>query len=377
MTPEVTARLDAALTLGSQGFLIGQCFGIDDDGRCTCGWERCEAPGKHGGRGWLERATRDPDTIRTRFAAGDPNYMVIPPKRSGLLIVDEDVPGALHTLGDLPKTMIVQTGKKPGGDRGRHIYGRLPDGIDEADLPYQWEGGEVRFGGNGGVVGPLSRHRSGATYDPVSGSAVETLAEPWVRALIASGHKRASQRDAAHSPSDPYWTITEPGRHPWLTTAAGRLRWAGLAGDALRNGLRSLNTARCSPPLPDAEVDQIAGWAGAKAGDQGPGLGIGGPEGERSALLRRLGVRRLDAVTTAPPPPLLVGRLAPAVLRSAVATRLRPSRTTRLAASSWAGSVFSAVTLRSRLPIAVARCCWYCGLTWSSHLPLRTSISPS
>jgi hypothetical protein len=270
-------RLDVALALAADGFLIGHCYGVTRAGGCLCGRADCRAPGKHGGLGWKEHATRDADTIRTRFAAGDPNYMVIPPKGSGLLIVDEDVPRTLHTLGDLPATMIMQTGEKPGGGRGRHLYGRLPEGIDESSLPYQWAGGEVRFGGNGGVVGPFSRHHSGATYEPLNGFAVETLPDQWVRNLIASGRKRTSKQDAARSPGDPDWTIPEPGRHLWLTSTAGRLRWAGLDGDALRDALRALNRARCSPPLHEAEVDEIAAWADKGEGDAGPGV-RGGPE---------------------------------------------------------------------------------------------------
>jgi hypothetical protein len=308
---ERIARPDAAIALAAEGFHIGQCYGVTRAGDCLCGRAACKAPGKHGGLGWKEQATRDLDTIRTRFAAGDPNYLVIPPKGSGLLIVDEDVPGMLDTLGDLPTTMIVQTSEKPGGGRGRHVYGRLPEGIDEADLPYQWEGGEVRFGGNGGVVGPLSRHHSGATYEPLNGFAVETLPDPWVRMLIASGRKRMSKQDAARSPSDPDWIITEPGRHPWLTSVAGRLRRDGLHGDVLRQGLRSVNEARCSPPLPEAEVDEIAAWADTKDGDHGPSLAAEGRQREATTLLARCGVRRLDALPTGPPPPLLIDRLDP------------------------------------------------------------------
>ena len=301
---ERVARLDKAIALAAEGFHIGQCYGVTRAGECLCPRENCKAPGKHGGLGWKEQATRDPDTIRTRFAAGAPNYLVIPPKGSGLLIVDEDLPGALDTLGDLPTTMIVRSGEKPSGDRGRHLYGKLPDTINEADLPYQWAGGEVRVGGNGGVVGPHSRHASGVTYDPLNGFAVETLPEPWVRKLIASGRQRTSEQDAARSPGDPDWTITEPGRHVWLVSRAGMLRRAGLGGDALRDALGSLNWARCSPPLPEAEVDEIAAWADTREGDAGPGVG-GGPEPR--PLPRNVG--------TSLPPPEVDAWLIEGVLR--------------------------------------------------------------
>jgi len=52
-------------------------------------------------------------------------------------------------LGPLPHTLTVRTGPKEGDARGRHVYGRLPDGVDESELTYAWAGGEVRFAGNG------------------------------------------------------------------------------------------------------------------------------------------------------------------------------------------------------------------------------------
>lgn len=81
LPPEVEARQVAALGLARQGFAIAQCYGVRRDGRCSCGKDDCGAPGKHGGTGWLEQATTDPDVIRSRFLRGAPNYGVVPPAR--------------------------------------------------------------------------------------------------------------------------------------------------------------------------------------------------------------------------------------------------------------------------------------------------------
>jgi hypothetical protein len=76
LPPEVEARQVAALGLARQGFAIAQCYGVRRDGRCSCGKDDCAAPGKHGGPGWLEQATTDPNVIRRRFLRGAPNYGV-------------------------------------------------------------------------------------------------------------------------------------------------------------------------------------------------------------------------------------------------------------------------------------------------------------
>ncbi len=292
LPPEVEARQTAALRLAREGFLIAQVYGVRRDGRCSCSRPECAHPGKHGGTGWKEQATRDPEVIRTRFLRGEPNYGAVPPEGSGLLIVDEDRPGSLETLGPLPDTLTVLTGPKGADARGRHVYGRLPDGIAESEIPYQWAGGEVRIASNGQAVGPYSRHASGTIYQPVNGSAVATLSEPWVRALIASARRQGAERSAAHGPADAGWTITN-GRHGWLVERAVWLRGNGLSGDRLVDELLRLDRDRCDPPLADVpgrgedEVRLIAGWTNGKVADKPPPITIIGtaPSGAVAAAL--------------------------------------------------------------------------------------------
>jgi Protein of unknown function (DUF3987)/Bifunctional DNA primase/polymerase, N-terminal len=273
MTPEVEARQVAALGLARQGYAIAHVYGVGKDGVCHCPkGAACVAAGKHGGAGWLEQATTDPETIRTRFLANDPGYGVVALPGSRLLNVDEDVPGSLETLGPLPHTLTIRTGLRPDGARGRHVYGRLPAGIDEADVPYLWAGGEVRIAGNGQVIGPYSRHRSGVVYEPINGAKVAELPEAWMRALIASGREKTAVRNTARVETDPGWFIEDPGRHPWLKDRARALRGVGLSGERLRDELRRLNTDRCRPPKSEAEVDALAGWTNGRIGDDSPDL---------------------------------------------------------------------------------------------------------
>jgi Bifunctional DNA primase/polymerase, N-terminal len=201
---------------------------------------------------------------------------VVPPAGSGLLIVDEDVPGALDALGPLPATLVVRTSvKTPDGSRGRHVYGRLPAGIAESEIPYKWAGGENRVAGNGHAIGPWSRHRSGVLYEPVNGLEAAELPEAWVRALIASGTRRSEAERTARGPQDPGWRITV-GRHDFLKGKARHLRGVGLTGDRLLDELVRLDRERCDPPLADdpgrglAELRRIAVWTEEKIADDPP-----------------------------------------------------------------------------------------------------------
>jgi AAA domain/Bifunctional DNA primase/polymerase, N-terminal len=284
VTPEVEARMIAALGLARRGYAIAQVYGVGVDGVCHCPrGATCDPKnaGKHGGTGWLEQATIDPDVIRTRFLAGDPGYGVVPLAGSRLVIVDEDRPGALETLGPLPHTLVVRTGLKADGARGRHVYGRLPDGIDESEVPYRWTGGEVRAAGNGQVIGPYSRHRSGVIYEPLNGAMVDVLPEAWVRALIAGARRQDAERTAARTRADPGWKITT-GRHPWLVGKARTLRGDGLTGERLFDELTRLDLERCDPPLtntpgrgPD-ELREIVAWVMGKIDDDPPPIRIVG-----------------------------------------------------------------------------------------------------
>jgi Protein of unknown function (DUF3987)/Bifunctional DNA primase/polymerase, N-terminal len=291
VTPEVEARMVAALGLARQGYAIAHVFGVGQDGVCHCPkGAACDpkSAGKHGGTGWLEHATRDPEVIRTRFLQGDPGYGVVAPIGSGLLTIDEDRPGALETLGPLPHTLVDWTGPKEDGQRGRHVFGRLPDGIDESEVSYQWRGGEIRVHGNGQVIGPYCRHRSGVLYTPVNGAKVETLPTEWVRALIDSGRHERAEQNTARTAADPGWKITI-GRHPWLVSRGRTLRGDGLTGERLFDELTRLDLERCDPPLTNvtgrgpAEIREIVAWVMGKIDDDPPSITIladNGPEPE-------------------------------------------------------------------------------------------------
>lgn len=54
--------------------------------------------------------------------------------------------------------------------------------------------------------------------------------------------------------------ITAGGRHDFLLSMAARLRTNGLSSSSLLAALRNENTARCSPPKSDSEIEGIVSW---------------------------------------------------------------------------------------------------------------------
>jgi len=93
----------------------------------------------------------------------------------------------------------------------------------------------------------------------------ERLDGAWVRyadgrpldvdlALSASPVKTKKARKKAHAESEPF---AKGQRNAGLTSLGGSLRRKGAGRDELIASLRAANTARCRPPLADAEVDAI------------------------------------------------------------------------------------------------------------------------
>ncbi|WP_432924291.1 bifunctional DNA primase/polymerase [Microbispora sp. CA-135349] len=145
--------------------------------------------GKHPCGRWARQATDNPALLRAVFACG-PRNVGIACKASGLLVVDEDRPGALaeYAAGigqDLQETFTVTTAK------GCHRYYRQPPGIElgNGTGALAGRGIDVRGAkGHGGyVVGPGSLHASGVLYQPLDPAAPLLPAPAWlVHALQAA-----------------------------------------------------------------------------------------------------------------------------------------------------------------------------------------------
>jgi hypothetical protein len=161
-------------------------FAIDHPGRPECGGSHRECDGQRGKhpRGqWPRLATVSPAVIRAMLADGPWNIGVAC-KPSGLLVVDEDRPGAFTafaaSIGEMVEpTFTVATAK------GRHFYYRQDQGAPFGNGRGQLAGRgiDVRGGGvgNGGyVVTCGSVHATGVVYTPVDSSAPILPVSGWL-----------------------------------------------------------------------------------------------------------------------------------------------------------------------------------------------------
>lgn len=128
-------------------------------------------PVKHQGKEpvvrWTERATVDGQTVLSWFAGTEPLNVGIACGPSGLLVVDEDRPGAFGqyatSVGEtIPATFTVATGK------GQHYY-FAANGTAYSNAEGALAGTGIDIRGHGGyVVGPGSVHATGVAYQVTS-----------------------------------------------------------------------------------------------------------------------------------------------------------------------------------------------------------------
>jgi hypothetical protein len=111
----VIASLRAALQYAARGWPVFPLNGIVK-GRCSCGRSDCSSPGKHPlVRKGLHEATTDLDVIHEWWRRwSNANVAIATGDRSGIVVVDIDLPRALPSLDKLihklPRTLTALTG---------------------------------------------------------------------------------------------------------------------------------------------------------------------------------------------------------------------------------------------------------------------------
>jgi hypothetical protein len=123
------------------------------DGVCTCEkGPECKAASKHPAKFW--KGLKKGEQLDIPKGCG---YGIATGERSGVVVVEEDEPGLIEKLGDIPPTLTVRSA------RGRHYYFQWPG--FPVPSPIGMLAPHVDIRGDGGmVVGPGSTHKSGVQY---------------------------------------------------------------------------------------------------------------------------------------------------------------------------------------------------------------------
>ena len=303
-----TARLQSALAYARElGWAVFPLHSVEEAGRCSCHrGADCERAGKHPRtREGLKEATTEARTLRSWWVQWpDANLAVATGPGSGIDVLDVDPrhggDDSLETLeaeyGPLPATAEQHTG---GG--GRHLVFQHHEGVrNKAGLA---PGLDVR-GEGGYVVVPPSTHASGRSYvwelSSRPGQVGLAAWPPWLLEQILSGR---DQGEGAERLAPLAETIPAGERNETLFRHACKMRRQGLSPAGIRAAL-TVENERCDPPLPEAEIDDIAGSAARYT----PSGGNGHPPADKRSALPG-GNGHPPAAPGSPPTPVAPGFL--------------------------------------------------------------------
>lgn len=197
-------------------------------------------------------ATTDAGQIRKWWEQWPDALVAVPTgATSGLVVIDIDPEGedwyASHLL-DLAPGRVHQT------RRGHHLL-------------YQHPANDVAIPSSAGRIAPGVDVRGDGGYAiwhpaqglPVVGDLEDITPLPkWLKERCYSPKTISSASVTEQRLTETPKIIHEGRRNTTLTSIAGRLRFKGFEVDEIESTLSSLNAKRCQPPLPQAEVHQIA-----------------------------------------------------------------------------------------------------------------------
>jgi hypothetical protein len=206
-------------------------------------------------------ATTDPRKLHGWFNRWpDANPAMPTGSRSKVWVLDVDLnKGGRESLkaledrhGPLPATYTVKT-----GSGGRHLYFALPDRVEIRNSAGKLGAGlDVR--GEGGYV--LLRGSVTESAYVVLDKTQAANAPTWLVELVKKPKPQpqgSQRREGASVPVDDGGPIHEGARNRTLFFVALALKDAGRSREEAIQSLLETNDARCSPPLPDTEVETI------------------------------------------------------------------------------------------------------------------------
>jgi len=203
---------------------------------------------------WADVATNEVNMIQGWWEfQPDANIGIACGECSGITVldVDKDHDGydSLTALalryGPLPKTPVAKT-----GSGGEHIFFKYAPGTRNS-AGKLGRGLDIRSQG-GYVVGASSIHPNGKMYEWVIDPSEAPLAEmpDWMMELL-----REQETKPVSTSADGF---VSGERNNALTQVAGAMRRKGMSEDSIYQALVIHNREKCSPPLTDGEVLQIA-----------------------------------------------------------------------------------------------------------------------
>lgn len=232
---DLTDPFETALWSASRGWFVHP---LDHPALAECAAsttashpENCSDRGKHPLTQWRNHSTTDEKEIVAWFAGTNRN-VGIDCGKSGLVVIDEDTPGALQALADqlgepIPATFTVKTG------RGHHYY------FEQPASPLGNQAGSLKVhhidvrGEGGYVVGPGSLHASGTHYEPLNADAPVFPLPQWLLdQVVARESPRATNFEPL--PQRHLNRIPVGQRHTQLLSYAGFLRNTGISLDEAR-----------------------------------------------------------------------------------------------------------------------------------------------
>lgn len=209
----------------------------------------------------VKAATTDADTIRRWWQQlPDANIGVATGEPSNIFVLDVDGIDAEVELrkfetqhGALPATVEVITA------RGRHVYFKMPDAAIRNSTGKLAPDLDIRASG-GYVLAPPSIHPTGRRYAwSVDCASAIADAPAWLLRIIGAPADGANGKSST-PPSE--WRelikgVSEGARDCSLTKLTGYLLRRHADPFITLELIRSFNATRCTPPLPDKDIERI------------------------------------------------------------------------------------------------------------------------
>jgi hypothetical protein len=256
MVMNLKQNIVAAMALAEQGFAVFPMYEPAEGSQgCSCRKKQsCPTPGKHPRtRNGFDAASTDLVQIEAWWTKSpNANIGIATGRGSNLVVIDVDerhdglatLEALQEEIGEtLPPTLTAASGN------GLHYYYRAPEQRLRSVASALGAGIDIRAE-RGCVVAPPSLHANGRRYEFVNPDAEIAELPHWISNLPQSGD--GSSHIVGES------SIPEGKRNTELASIAGQLRRNGADFSKMRAELIAVNQRRCTPPLPDYEVDAIA-----------------------------------------------------------------------------------------------------------------------